>query len=105
MWTNIPCYTEAMRPKYKNSSVKYLVVLALLSLYVASLVLAAIRFHIDGVWLFYGLIPSTISVYLALHGYHESQHAERHLRTIAVDIAAVRTYVESIVGLPEEFDQ
>lgn len=102
-----------MSREHKKSSNKYLIVLALLSIYVLSLILAAIRFRIDIVWLFYGLIPSSLSIYLALHGYHESQHAENHLRRIATDtsavrndIAAVRKYVALLVGIsdgPEEF--
>lgn len=94
-----------MSAKNKKGSSKYLVVLALLAVYILSLVIAAISFHIDAVWLFYGLIPSTISIYLALHGYHESHHAENHLRKISDDMLAVRKYVEAIVGIPKEFDQ
>ncbi|HVB24093.1 MAG TPA: hypothetical protein VNG51_19300 [Ktedonobacteraceae bacterium] len=92
-----------MRPNTKSSR-RYLVVLALLFLYVLSLIAAAFLFHVDTVWVFYGLIPSACSIYLALHGYHESQHAENHLRRIANDMAAVKAYVESLVGVGKEFD-
>lgn len=94
-----------MAAKTKKSSTKYLIVLAGLGVYVISLILAAFLYHVDIVWLFYGLIPSTISIYLALHGYQESHHAENHLRRISDDILAVRMYVEEIVGVPGEFDK
>src|SRR5690348_4685913 len=104
MWISSLCYTFTMHPKTKKGSTKYLVVLALIGLYIVSLVAAAFRYHVDKVWLFYGLIPCSFGIYLGLLGYHESQHAENHLRHIANDIAAVRKYVESLVGVGQEMD-
>lgn len=67
---------------------RYFFVLALLIIYSLGLIVWAVLYHVSPEWLFYGLIPTALSLYLAIHSYHQNhvtaKHTEIHLRSLSL---------------------
>ena len=87
----------------------YLVTAALLGIYAFALIAGAFLFHVDLVWLFYGLIPTCCGIFLSLLAYHHNtiheRHFEHHIQRIESNVEKVTRYVQIIAGVSEEFDQ
>ena len=98
-----------MTHQNKHHSRRYLALTWLLIAYALCLLIAPVFDHdISWVWVFYGLMPTSVAIGFSLHSYYKSSHFERHsdryLHQIASDMSDVKLYVQSIVGI-KEFDE
>lgn len=104
MWVSAPMLHWSQMDRHTHDRQEYLLTLIVLIAYSACMVAGVLHYHVDPVWLFYGLFPTAFSFYSALRSYRHSDARDREADDRQQEILA---HVRLMAGADEgvkEFD-